>query len=116
MNSNIATYLDEHEIQKAQTDFLSKVYAWMVGGLLLTSLTAWYVFEKGLWWDIASNSILFYGLIIGELALVVALSAGIKKFSTLTAASLFLLYSLLNGLTFSVILAAYTSESVGRYF
>lgn len=42
-NSN-EMIMPESEIVKAQQDFLSKVYAWMVGGLLITSLTAWYIF------------------------------------------------------------------------
>ncbi len=114
-NSN-EMIMPESEIVKAQQDFLSKVYAWMVGGLLITSLTAWYIFSSGYWMQIVSNSILFYELIIGELALVFILSAKVQSMTTFLAGSLFILYSALNGLTLSVILAVYTAESVQQVF
>ncbi|MBI5324720.1 MAG: Bax inhibitor-1/YccA family protein [Ignavibacteriae bacterium] len=108
--------MPESEIVKAQQDFLSKVYAWMVGGLLITSLTAWYIFSTGFWKQIVTNSILFYGLIIGEVALVFILSSKVQKMTTFLAGSLFILYSAMNGLTLSVILAVYTAESVQQVF
>jgi len=108
--------LSEHDIVKAQQTFLSKVYAWMVGGLLITGVTSWYIFSSGLFIEIASNSILFFGLIIGELILVASLSARIDKISKNTAASLFLGYSFLNGLTLSVVFAIYTLESIQNVF
>lgn len=104
------------DVVKAQQAFLSKVYAWMFGGLLVTGLTAWYVFTSEIYIFIASNSILFIGLIIGEFALVASLSARISSMKKNTAAALFLLYSFLNGLTFSVIIAAYTLESIQSVF
>ncbi|MFA6571988.1 MAG: Bax inhibitor-1/YccA family protein [Bacteroidota bacterium] len=113
-NRNIAN-LDEQAISKAQTDFLSKVYAWMVGGLLLTGLTAWYTFTSGIYITIISSSMLWV-LIIAELGLVMLLVARIDKLSTFSAGAFFLLYSLLNGLTLSVILAIYTDESIQRVF
>jgi FtsH-binding integral membrane protein len=115
MNPNELIMTDA-DIVRAQQDFLTKVYGWMVGGLLLTAVTAWYTFVSGFGMQIASNSILFFGLIIGELALVFGLSAKISKVSTFTGASLFLLYSALNGLTLSVVLAVYTAESVQQVF
>lgn len=105
-----------HEIVKAQQTFLSKVYAWMVGGLLLTGLTAWYIFNSQAFMIIAGNSILFFGIIIGELILVSVLSARIDRMSKNTAAGLFLLYSVLNGVTFSVLFAAYTLQSIQNVF
>ncbi len=115
MNTNQIMMTDA-DIARAQQDFLTKVYGWMVGGLLLTAVTAWYTFISGFWMQIASNSILFIGLIIGELALVFGLSAKISSVSTFTGAALFLLYSALNGLTLSVVLAVYTAASVQQVF
>jgi FtsH-binding integral membrane protein len=114
MERNIST-LSQDSIAQAQTDFLSKVYAWMFGGLLLTAFTAWYVFDSQLYITIASSGLMF-PLIIGELILVFVLSARIEKMSRTTAAVLFLGYSFLNGLTLSVILAVYTLESIQEVF
>ncbi len=109
-------YMDESAISQAQTDFLSKVYAWMVGGLLITGATSWYVYESNIYQTIASNSLLFFGLIIAEFALVFGLSGMIQRLSSAAAAGLFLLFSFINGLTFSVIFAAYTVASIQQVF
>ena len=69
-----------------------------------------------LMYSIFSNSILFWGLIIAEFALVMIISARIHKMSFSTSLLLFLLYSLVNGLTLSVIFAVYTKESVATTF
>jgi FtsH-binding integral membrane protein len=116
MNNNIVSNTDEYGIARAQADFLSKVYAWMVGGLTITALTSWYTFTSGLYFLIAQNSILFFGLIIGELVMVYRLAAKIETMKKSTASILFLLYSLLNGLTLAVIFAVYTTESIQSVF
>ena len=46
------------------------------------------------------------------LGLVIAVSAAINRLSAATATALFLLYAALNGVTFSVIFAVYTAESI----
>ena len=94
-----------------------KVYQYMALGLILTSLTAWLT--------VASPAMIqfFYGsrapLIIAalaELGLVFYLSATIAKHSASTSLLLFGLYSVLNGITISVVLLVYTQESVYTAF
>lgn len=116
MQEQYISKTDEYGIARAQADFLAKVYAWMVGGLLITAATSWYTFSSGLFVTIAQNPILFFGLIIGELVMVFTLSAKVEKMSKSTAALLFLGYSMLNGLTLACILATYTSESIQQVF
>jgi FtsH-binding integral membrane protein len=65
---------------------------------------------------IIGSKFLFYGLLIGELLLVVYLSRAIQKLSQTAAISAFLVYSLLNGLTLSVIFLAYTTASISTTF
>ena len=55
-------------------------------------------------------------MIIGELVLVMVLSANIHRFSFATAGIMFALYSVLNGATLSIILLAYTMESIATTF
>ena len=43
MNSSFGNPVQDNTVQKAQSAFLSRVYGWMVGGLLLTAVTAWWV-------------------------------------------------------------------------
>lgn len=116
MEFNKINTLSTETIVKAQQEFMTKVYGWMVGGLLLTGLTAWYVFESAITYMLIENTILFFALIIGELILVYVLSARINSLSKTTASLMFVGYSLLNGLTLSVIFLAYTAESIQNVF
>lgn len=101
----------------AERRFMAAVYRWMTLGLALTALVAWAV--AGSETAIAlviGNRIVFFGLILAELGLVFAISAGATRMSAGTAGGLFLLYSALNGATLSVVLLAYTGSSVALAF
>jgi hypothetical protein len=65
---------------------------------------------------LVGNRLVFFGLMIAELGLVFFLSARATHLAPGTAAGLFALYSALNGVTLSVILIAYTGESVAGTF
>ena len=97
--------------------FMASVYRWMTFGLGLTALVAFAVAssEEALRFIVA-NKFVFFGLILAELGLVVALSAAAARLSAATAGGLFLLYSALNGATLSVVLLAYTGASVTLAF
>ncbi len=103
-------------IAQIQAEFMNKVYAWMAGGLGLTALTAWYVASNESLLASLVSSGLMWLLFIGELILVFSLSARIYKMQRTTAAGLFLLYALLNGLTLAPIVLVYTAESIQETF
>ncbi|MCF6269350.1 MAG: Bax inhibitor-1/YccA family protein [Melioribacteraceae bacterium] len=96
--------------------FISKVYRWMGLGLLITALTAYFVVSSGFVYTLASNSILFWGIIIAELGLVIYLSSRIQKMSAEAATTTFIIYSALNGITLSLIFLIYTGASVASTF
>ena len=97
--------------------FMRSVYAWMSVGLGLTALAAYMVASSpSMMQLIMGNSILFFGLIIAEFALVFGISAGISKLSAEMASGFFLLYSVLNGVTLSVIFILYTQASIVMTF
>lgn len=97
--------------------FMSKVYGWMAAGLLITAGVAMLASSNAqVMESVFGNPILFFGLIILQLGLVIALSAAIKKISATTAMLLFLLYAALTGLTFSVIFLVYTAASIASTF
>ncbi len=116
MENNMNRMMDAGTIAEAQQKFLTKVYGWMVGGLLLTALTSLYVYQSGIWYSIATNSVLFILLIIGELAMVFTLASRVMRMQKNTAILLFLAYSVLNGLTLSVVFAAYTASQIQDVF
>ena len=85
--------------------------------LVITGITAFYVASSpGLLQAIYTNNILLWGMIIGELALVIGLSAAINKLSLPVATLMFVLYSVLNGALFSSIFVIYTMSSIGHVF
>lgn len=97
--------------------WMSKVYLWMTGGILLTgSVAYWISNSQELLYTLATNRILFYGLIIAEFGLVIWMSAGIQKMNSTMATGLFLLYAAINGATLSVISLIYTAESIQSAF
>lgn len=120
MEKNIYGY-DPNSVEQTRTNvfpaLMSKVYLWMTLALTMTGLTAYYVANnESLIYTLISNNILFFGLLIGELILVGYFSARIMHMSFATAGLLFAAYSILNGVTLSVILLAYTMESIASTF
>ena len=95
---------------------LRRVYVWMTLGLLITAGVAAFVSASPLFQILTGQPIIFFGLLIVELALVMGLSWGIKRLSTTAATSLFLLYAALNGLTLSTLFVVYTLGSVAFTF
>ena len=95
--------------------FINRVFGWMFIGLAATGIISWYLgtyqVEKILQYR---NFYLF--LVIAELVVVIALSAGIRKFSAMTAALLFMVFALLNGVTLSWIFIAYSTDVIAGTF
>ncbi len=103
------------------TDSVSKVmrgvYLRMFLGLILTAVTAFLAASsKEFMITLISNRLLFWGLMIAELAVVLVLSARINKMSTGMAALLFFGYALLNGLVFSTLFLAFDLGSIAQTF
>ncbi len=100
-----------------QRSILRNVYLWMALGLAITGVVAMYVAGNAqIFRAIVGNRGLFMGLIIGELALVWIISARIRTMSPTTATLAFAGYSVLNGVTLSVIFALYTGVSIAMTF
>lgn len=103
--------------QERVSAFLWKVYAWMAIGLGLTALVAFAVAgSPEIVQAVAGNRLVFFALMIAELGLVFYLSARATAMAPGRATGLFSLYSALNGVTLSVLLLAYTGESVATAF
>lgn len=96
---------------------MRKVYLWMTMALVITGFTAYGVATTpGILMAIATNRILFFGLIIAEFALVIGLSAAINRLSLSMATLMFVLYSVINGATLSLIFVLYTMSSIASVF
>jgi FtsH-binding integral membrane protein len=101
--------------QDAASIFLAKVFNWMAVGLGITGITAYFTASTGLA-RVIIGSPLFLIIAIGTLGLVFFLSARIDKIQAGTASTLFIIYSLLNGLFFSTIFLRYTGSSIAGTF
>lgn len=96
---------------------MQKVYTWMTLALVITGVTAYGVANSpSILTMLYSNQIVFWGIIIAELALVFIISGMINRISLVTATLLFVLYSVLNGAVLSSIFLIYTMSSIGQVF
>ena len=112
-------WVDGRTAQTAERErtFIRSVYAWMFGGLLLTALSAlWVVASPAMQQIIFGNRAMPWVLMLVELGLVMYLSFRITRMSPAAAASAFLVFALLNGLTLSVIFLVYTAGTIFQAF
>ncbi len=99
--------------EEIQRSFILRVYAWMVIGLAITAATAFFTLSvPALLEAVFTNPYIFFGLLIGELVLVVVLSAAISRIPPVVATLLFAGYAALNGVTLSFLMLVYTGTSV----
>ena len=96
------------------TGVMTRVYAWMTAALLITAGAAGE--ESYFGHIIYGNSAAILVLIIAELALVFGLSMAINKISPTVAAAMFIIYSLINGVTLSSIFFAYEIGTIYSAF
>lgn len=117
MGNFIETSQEQFDVASAQRTLFKNVYAWMALALVVTGLTAYYVANsptiRGM---IFGSGAALIGLCIAQFALVIGLSAAINKISFTAAGIMFVVYSILTGITLSSILLVYTSESVALTF
>ena len=115
-----ATGINAQERQRyASTAFgtlMRKVYLWMTLALVITGFAAYYVASSNFIFTLYNTPALLWGLIIAELALVVGLSAAIHKLSLPVATLMFVIYSIINGVTLSSIFLIYSIGSITKVF
>jgi FtsH-binding integral membrane protein len=109
--------LQKSQVQIRVNTFIRSVYNWMAIGLGITGFVAFYISNsEAMLRLIFGNQLIFFGLIIGELALVFSLAGRVHKMQASTATSLFVLYAALNGATLSAIFLIYTKSSIASTF
>ena len=113
--SPLPVYISEGELADKMRLAMQQVYLWMTVGLLATAGVAYFVVSTPLL-QLVANPIVFFGAIIVELVMVVALSRAIARMSPAAAVGLFFVYAALNGVTMSVIFAVYTLSSIAVTF
>lgn len=106
-----------YEAKAAQSSLMRSVYTWMTLALAITGLTAMYMAKSLTVLNMMmQNSMMFWGILIAEVVLVMYMSARIHKISFTTATLLFIAYSVLNGMTLSILFLIYTMSSIATTF
>lgn len=104
-------------VASALPALMRKVYVWMTLALVITGFTAYAVATSpALLMAIVGNRFVLLGLIVAELALVVGISGAINRLSLTAATLMFVLYSVINGATLSVVFLAFTMSSITSVF
>jgi uncharacterized protein len=118
MSASNSTYTrTADQVIVRQNTLIRQVYAWMGAGLAITAFMALITLSSPtILRAITGNRLLFFGLMIGELALVFTLSGAINKMSASAATLIFIAYSALNGVTLSVVALVYTADSITSTF
>lgn len=110
-------YRDYNDISYAESPFgtlsqyMTKTFAWMFAGLLVTFAVGIGTVTSGLVWLFASTGLIFVTA-IAELAMVFVLSARVTKIQPGTATGLFFGYAILNGINLSTIFLVYQVSSL----
>lgn len=105
------------EMQVAFPALMRKVYGWMALALIITGLTSYMVASSpGLMQMIFANRLVFWGMVIAELAIVFVISGRINRLSLVSATTWFIVYSVLNGALLSFIFMIYTQTAITEVF
>ena len=114
----MANYVSQQTVAGATVSSLIKsVYMQMAAALSITGLVAYFLSQSVAFWQIlAENMSLIWVIFIAQIGLVIWLSARITKMSMTSATLLFILYSVLMGVTMSTIFMVYTMTSIAMVF
>ncbi len=117
MNYNNKYYMGNDHMMYAQEPSLAGVYGWMAFGLLITATVALFVVSNpSILSFLFKNPTIFFGVFLIQIGLVVALSSMIQQLSFAAAASCFIGYSALTGLSLSTLAVIYTGASLATTF
>lgn len=96
---------------------MKRVYLKMTLGLLVTAFISMFCAgSRDYMMFMATHSWFYWGLFIGEIVLVFAISGGIYKMSTAAGSLLFYLFSAVNGMALAPIFLVYTGTSIAKTF
>ncbi|MCI8411684.1 MAG: Bax inhibitor-1/YccA family protein [Clostridia bacterium] len=100
-----------NEDMTIQNKLFEKTFFWMFLGLLGSGILAWYTYSSGLFMDILLGDY-FNVLLIVELLVVLIFSLLFKKLPPLVVGILYFVYSMINGVTLSVIFVVFELNSI----
>ena len=115
----MANFVSTHQSasSSAIATLLKSVYLQMAAALSVTGIVAYFLSQSPAFWQtLSTNPSLIWITLIAQFGLVIWLSARIYRMSMGTATVLFILYSVLMGVTMSSIFMVYTMSSIASTF
>lgn len=96
---------------------LYAVYGWMAIALAITASVAYYIgTTPEVYHYLMDNNWIVIGFFIAQIALVIGLVAFLQRLNVLVAMIMFVIYSVLMGITLSSIFVVYTTTSIATTF
>ncbi len=111
MDNKTYEYVEDRSMTIQQ--YINNIFKWMIIGVLTTFVTA-FALEKSSFMSYAG--MLPFILVIFQFAVVIGLSRRLMTMKPITAKVLYMIYSVITGVTFSYVIASYTSFSVALAF
>ena len=100
-------------LTETTNNYIQKVYLWMFIGLIITSVTAFFISQDpDLYNVILGNDFVFYGILIAQFLAAISIVAFIKRIPDNLAEITFGLYCFLTGLTLSAIFLEFSISSI----
>lgn len=113
MNSNIYSL----EQQKGINRFIAKSMSWMIGGLLISALSAFILLNSPQLLRLFANRLAYFGLFIVQIFLAVSLRINPAKLENAGSYIFkFVLYSMLTGVTFAMVSLVYSRDAIVKAF
>ena len=98
-------------------NFVANVFSWMVVGLLITGFVASYAASSGLYEQlVGSGGLMMWVILLSPFAFIIAMNAGLQKFSATTLTVLFVAFSGVMGLSLSSVFLMYPLDSIYQVF
>jgi FtsH-binding integral membrane protein len=97
--------------------FVANVFSYMTLALVITGIAAyWFAASGNLLALLQGSSLLLWGIMLAPIGMVLVMSFAFNRLSFAALMGLFLAYSLVNGISLSVIFLIYSSAAISKVF
>lgn len=118
-NSQYNNYYSSDTTALASTvsSAMKRIYFKMTLGLLVTAFISLWASDSAAYWGfMQTNTWAMWGLMIGEIVLVISITGAIRRLSSVAASALFYLFAVINGLMLAPIFKIYTGDTISTTF
>ncbi len=118
--NNINNYNDQSiniDTSAVSRSFVANVFSYMTLALVITGVAAyWFAASGNILALMQGSSLLLWGIMLAPIGMVLIMSFAFNRLSFTALMGLFLAYSLVNGISLSVIFLIYSSAAISKVF